>query len=180
MRHAAGALRLLGKRGLVIILVGVFWGGVVWPESANARRVFHWIDERGVACYSHSPPPPGVKFEARRMPTPRPTPLRPSISEGEPVEGEAFVVLTDQSVSEIGPLTRRFTGEVTNNGDRAAGNVVVSITVKDDERDAHCLTANMEVTPSTLEPGESGTYEDEFDHPCFRGNASVELKPEWQ
>jgi hypothetical protein len=120
-----------------------------------------------------------MQFEARRMPTPRPTPLLSTTPEGEAVDGEAFVQLTDQSSEEISTSERLFTGEVTNNGDKTATNVTVSITVTDTQAGGHCLTGEMAVDPSTLEPGEKGKYEDEFNHPCFSGKAAVELVPEW-
>ena len=113
------------------------------------------------------------------MPTPRPTPLLSAAPKGEPVKGEAFVELTAQSSEEISRSERLFTGEVTNNGEKTASNVTVSITVTDSQAGGHCLSAEMTVSPSTLEPGETGKYEDEFNHPCFSGKAAVELVPEW-
>lgn len=174
---------------LVLVAAGVWhWGRA---DAARAQTVYRWTDERGIVHFSHGPPPGGEFFEVRKMPRSRPreTPAlssAPAESEAAPAApssprlgGEARVELVKSSARTVGPSTRLFEGTVRNGGGTEARNVVLLLTVTETQQGDECLRAEIDVTPSALPPGATGRFAAEFDNPCFFGDISVHLEPEW-
>jgi hypothetical protein len=162
------------------------------PGSAMAQALYRWTDAQGRVHFTQSPPPGGEQFEVREMPgrpsapvpTTAETPAQPAATPaGTPTptrEGSARVELGKRSTQEVGPSTRLFKGTVQNVGGTQARDVVVHLTVTETQQGAECLQADLDVTPSSLPPGASGTFEAEFDNPCFLDNVSIVMEPAWE
>jgi hypothetical protein len=58
--------------------------------------------------------------------------------------------------------------------------VYVGIRVTDTGQGDECVREDIDVNPSELSPGETGTFAAWFDNPCFLGEAKVDLTPGWQ
>lgn len=175
----------------LLVLVGVVWAITMGVGRGVGQTVYRWTDERGGVHFTQSPPPHGEQFEVRDIPG-RPSAPAPPADEtaagpdatpaGTPApkqEGAARVDLVKQSAQEVGPSTRLFKGTVQNAGAAEARNVVVHLTVTETQQGDECLQTEIDVTPSSLPPGASGTFEAEFDDPCFFGKVSVHMEPDW-
>lgn len=155
------------------------------------QTVYRWVDERGVVHFSQEPPPPGQQFEVQHLPqapeAPEPTEEASSPEpEGAEAEltpalptGAARIEISGQSVGQIGPSMRRFTGELKNTGGRPAEDVRVEIVVTEVTQGDECLRAEVEAQPSDLAPNATATYQTELDSPCFFGETRVEIEPLW-
>jgi hypothetical protein len=176
----------------LLLLVAVAGAIAMGPGTGMARPLYRWVDAQGRVHFSQSPPTGGEKFEFLDMPSrpsaPEPTvgdtPAQPAATPaGTPAPtraGPARVELGKQSAQQVGPSTRLFKGTVKNVGGAEARNVVVHLTVTETQQGAECLQADLDVTPSSLQPGASGTFEAEFDNPCFFDNVSIRMEPDWE
>src|SRR5438132_227646 len=70
-------------------------------------------------------------------------------------------------------------GTVENTGGEAAHDVTVAVHVTSPAQGEHCLDDEIDVA-AELKPGEKAEFSGDFDHPCFRGETSVDLRPQWQ
>jgi hypothetical protein len=175
----------------LLVLTGVIWGITTEVERGVGQNVYRWTDAQGGLHFTQSPPPPEAQFEVRNMPSPPPAPstpvkepaAQPEVAPGETPapkrEGPARVELGKQLTQEVGPSRRLFKGTVQNVGGLAARNVAILLTVTETQQGEECLQAEIDVAPSTLPPGADGTFEAEFDNPCFFGNVSVRMEPDW-
>ena len=162
----------------------------------RGQSVYRWTDERGVVHFSDQPPPGGTKFELRDMPpAPRPVPATPAAGES-PVAGviseaaatpkpraktrAARVEITEHEAEPAGNGVQDFSGTVENVGGSVAEDVVVVITVTEPVQGAQCLREEIDVDPSTLPPGDSGTFSVRLQNPCFLGPTTVDIRPEWR
>ena len=160
---------------------------------SNAADVYRWTDERGVVHFSDVPPPQAGKFTTESLPD---APPRAAESEGNaaPVEGAAAaapaaeqtsvgpasVVLKAHDAVAVGPATQAFRGKVKNQGGSAARDVTIAIVVTEPIQGAECLRDVIDVEPPTLRPGEEGSFDAQFDNPCFHGPTNADLRAEWR
>jgi hypothetical protein len=157
---------------------------------ALAGTVYKWTDERGVVHFGDMPP---AKGSSEIMPeAPPPVALPPQPKAAAPAEGaaapsgdaaavkEANVVITDRKAEAVAPAVQSFRGKVKNQGGTEARNVFVAIVVTEPVQGDECLRDEIEVDPSTLAPGAEGTFEAEFENPCFYGDVTAELSAEWR
>jgi hypothetical protein len=176
---------------LLLVLTGIVWGITMEVGRGVGQYVYRWTDAQGGVHFTQSPPPPDTQFEVRNMPGSPSTPAPPAnetaaepeaTPAGTPAtkhEGTARVELGKQSTQEVGPSTRLFEGTVQNVGGTEARNVVVRVTVTETQQGDECLQAEIDISPSSLPPGASGTFEAKFDNPCFFGNVSIRMEPDW-
>jgi hypothetical protein len=94
--------------------------------------------------------------------------------------GPASLKITEQQEEPVGESTHQYRGKVKNVGGATASDVVVSIKVTDSNQGAECVDEQVEVRPSQLAAGETGTYAVEFTNPCYFGPTSASLQPEWE
>ena len=156
--------------------------------------VYKWTDARGVVHFGDVPPhAPGVNAETM-PPAPPPVARPPQEAEATPADaaasapgaagehgdGPARVAITDRDDEPVGPSTHAFRGKVKNQGGSEARDVYIAIVVNEPTQGDECLREEIDVEPSTLAPGAVGTYEAEFDNPCFHGPVAADLRPEWR
>jgi hypothetical protein len=163
----------------------------------SAQTVYRWEDERGVVHFSDAPPPNAKNVEKRSMPrAPKPA-VRGAedtgatgdgdskdVENGKPAtaDGEASaarIEIKKQDVDPVGDSTSEFSGEVENVGGAAANDVIVVIEVTETNQGAECLREEVDVSPSSLEPGEKGTFSVTLSNPCFYGPIATTVRPEW-
>jgi hypothetical protein len=58
--------------------------------------------------------------------------------------------------------------------------VAIRINVLEDGQGNPCLNDRGTVSPSTLQPGDTGTFELSYDSPCFFGSPQIDIVAEWQ
>jgi hypothetical protein len=191
MAERGKALLTREGRRLMVACAGVLLAITMQAATGAGQTVYRWTDERGGLHFTQSPPPPGVQYEDRRMPAARPAPTEAPVqaAAGEDVtpagtptpklEGAARVELVRESARQMEPSVRLFKGTVRNAGRAEATDVVVNITVTETQQGAECLRVEVDVTPSSLPPGAEGTFEVELDNPCFFGDVSVKMEPDW-
>lgn len=177
------------RAGAVVVLGLLVLGGV----TARAGEIHRWVDENGVVHFADVPPP-NVQTTTRNMPnrppaaatesataatpapgTPGGTPGTPAVS-----KGPAQVVITTQDSESLGGSRQAISGTVENQGGEAARDVVVHVQVISPAQGDDCLTDEIDVSPSSLKPGEKAEFDAELDHPCFRGETQVTLRVQWE
>lgn len=161
---------------------------------AAAGTVYKWIDSRGVVHFGDVPPAQASGIRSETMPAPPPPVARPPQPKSDaPADGtaaqpgdgsaatkEANVVVTDSQAEPVGPAAQSFRGKVRNQGGTEARDVFITIVVTEPTQGAECLRDEIDVEPSTLGPGAEGTFQAEFDNPCFHGPITPELHAEWR
>lgn len=178
-------MRVAAVAGLGLLMLG----GV----TARAGEIHRWVDENGVVHFADVPPP-NVQTTTRNMPN-RPTaaatepasgatpaPSAPGGTPGTPAasKGPAQVVIATQDSESLGGSRHAISGTVENRGGEAARDVVVHVQVISPAQGDDCLSDEIDVSPSTLKPGEKGEFDTELDHPCFRGETQVSLRVQWE
>jgi hypothetical protein len=91
----------------------------------------------------------------------------------------ARVEIKEQEVNPAGEATSEFSGKVENVGGSRASDVVVIIEVTETNQGADCLREEVDVSPSSLDPGEKGSYSVTLSNPCFYGPIAANVRPEW-
>lgn len=175
----------------------------VMPSSAAAQFITRWVNANGVITFSTSSPPPGVKYEPVAMPdwgggepaVPAPAPntneagtsgdAATAATESKPAaepkaSGPARLSVQDQTTTSVGEAQWVLAGKVKNEGGEPAAGVGIHISVLEDGQGNPCLDDQGAVSPSTLQPGETGTFELTFNSPCFFGNPRIDIVAEWQ
>ena len=174
--------------GLALIL-----GCLLGVGEVRAQAVYKWTDERGVVHFSDMAPPQG-DYKLLQLPPPEVREEAPPASvegenaappaaaaEPEPKKsGPASLKITEQKEEPVGESTHQYRGTVKNVGGATATGVAVSIKVTDSNQGAECVDEQIEVRPSELAAGETGTYAVEFTNPCYFGPTSASLQPEWE
>lgn len=175
------------------------------PPNAAAQFITRWVNANGVITFSTSSPPPGVQYEQVAMPErgPKETDAPPAVAvpEGQgaastddaakpateatpPAEpkasGPARLSVQDQSTRSVGESQWVLAGKVKNEGGEPAAGVGIHISVLEDGQGNPCLDDQGVVSPSTLQPGETGTFELTFNSPCFFGSPRIDIVAEWQ
>lgn len=164
-------------------------------SSASGQTVYRWEDERGVVHFSDSPPPNAKNVERRSMPrAPKPAirgtegPTVETSDDAKQVDGDksetptgepARVEIKKQDVSPVGDATSEFFGEVENVGGSPANGVVAIIEVTETNQGAECFREEVDVSPSSLGPGEKGTYSVTMSNPCLYGPIATTVRLEW-
>jgi hypothetical protein len=176
---------------LVFLLLG---------NLASAQTVYRWEDERGVVHFSDAPPRDAKNVQTRSMPrAPKPA-IRgtegPSAvaddasTTGDSVQSEkpatadatpsaARIEIKKRDVNPTGEATNEFTGEVENVGGSRANDVIVVIDVTETNQGDHCLREEVDVSPSSLDPGEKGSFSATLSNPCFYGPVATSVQAEW-
>lgn len=165
---------------------------VMLATPALAGPVYKWTDARGVVHFGDMPPA-GAGVNAETMPPAPPPVARPpqevaatpgaaaaAAGDGEHGEGPARVAITDRDEETLGPSVHAYRGKVKNQGGSEARDVYIAIVVNEPTQGEECLREEIDVEPSTLAPGAVGTYEAEFDNPCFHGPVDADLRPAWR
>lgn len=183
--RARWGVKLLGWSTLVaavVVLLAV--------SRCPGQSVYRWKDERGVLHFSDTPPPGRTDVELHQLPPPAvhaeiPPTIAPTASgdqaQGTPAaEGPARVEITDQDDSVVGDSSHEYKGKVKNAGGEPAQDVVVVITVTETQQGAECLSQDVPVEPSTLGPGDEGSWSARFDNPCYFGPTTASVRPDWR
>jgi hypothetical protein len=103
----------------------------------------------------------------------------------EPAAGAALppkpaqVVIVARNTESLGGSQHGVSGTVENKGGEVAHAVAVAVHVTSPAQGEQCLDDEIDVI-SELKPGEKAEFSADFDHPCFRGETQVELRPQWQ
>lgn len=173
--------------------IGLFF--VLSASAVAAQTVYRWEDERGVVHFSDAPPRNAKNVESRNLPSvPQPAIRLPQGStsaqdaaeskggESEDSEREAAPARVEVKRHDVDPVaeaTSEFSGEVENVGDTPAKDVIVVVEVTETNQGADCLREEVDVSPSSLGPGEKGTYSITLSNPCFYGPIATTVRPEW-
>jgi hypothetical protein len=170
---------------LLVVLAGA---------AAEGQTLYRWTDERGVVHFADVPPPRGYTVTAESLPgtaPARPQAAAKQVAGDQPVAGEPAdadkkqpqrpprVIITEHEEVDSGEAAQSFTGAVKNEGGSEARGVVIAIRVTEPTQGDECLVGEIEVTPSTLAPGDKGTYAADFNSPCFHGPTTAELNARW-
>lgn len=165
------------------------WLVLAWCSVAAGQTYYKWTDEQGVVHFSDVPPPHGTA-EERHLPAPPAVKPHKAAAAREaaavtetptavPGEGPARVILISRQLPRTGPSSMHMIGEVKNVGGAEARRVAVTITAVDATAGTPCLNEEAAVTPSSLQPGESGHFDLDVDSPCLAGRANVDVAPVW-
>jgi uncharacterized protein DUF4124 len=152
------------------------------PRIADAQTFYKWTDDHGTVHFSDVPPSNTKNVEERSLPPAAAAPQdggeRPESVEaktpGVP-EGPARVVLVSQHVPRTGPSAVHVSGKVKNVGGADARSVLVIVKAVDSTAGTPCLQEDVDVTPATLRPGETGDFDADIDNPCLSGGTPVDL-----
>jgi len=164
-----------------LILVGLALLTCV-SRVAGAQTFYKWTDDNGTVHFSDVPPSNTKNVEERSLP---PAPAAPQDG-GEKseaaeartpgaAEGPARVVLLSQHVPRTGPSAVHVSGTVKNIGGADARSVLVTVRAVDSTAGTPCLQEDVDVTPATLHPGETGDFDADIDNPCLAGGTPVDL-----
>jgi hypothetical protein len=189
-RSTGGAVRArVWRRALA---AGVLAG---WCGAVSAQTFYRWTDDRGIVHLADQPPPNFKGVEERHLVVPPPAVRQepadageqadasgsdPALSRTPPAEGPAKVIVVSRHTPRIGPSALHVTGEVKNVGGKDAQQVVVSLNALDESQGTLCLQSEAAVAPSTLHPGEKGSFETTIDGPCLYEDTGVEISPAWE
>jgi len=163
--------------------------GSYGAEPAQAQRITRWFDEKGIVHFSTSPPPPGVKYEMLNLPVvstesskskKSPEQAKSGAVESTTSQEDARIVLKEKDSETVGPSSREFRGTVKNVGGERARDVSVVLSVFEDGQGNDCLQNDLRVKPSSLKPGETGTYSVVLESPCFFGRPRIQITPRWE
>jgi len=153
--------------------------------------VYKWTDEHGVIHFADSPPPNARKVEERHLPSapaseasdataaPR-TPRSDALTRHDPgAPAPAQIILAARKTPRTGPSSLHVHGEVRNVGGSDAARVAVTISAVDSNDGSSCLQEEVAVSPPTLSPGETGSFDKDFDKPCLLGQPTIDIAPVW-
>lgn len=199
VRGGASTSREARVAGAGFVLTLLLLGSVV-----SAQTVYRWEDERGVVHFSDAPPRDAKNVESRKMRASKPairatgdpsgaalepegdskkdpqqTESKKKPATADSASGAARVEIKEKDVSPVGEATNEFSGEVENVGGSRANDVVVIIEVTETNQGAHCLREEVDVSPSSLDPGERGSFSVTLSNPCFHGPIDPDLRAEW-
>jgi hypothetical protein len=162
-------------------------------RAAAADTVYRWTDQNGTVHFADAPPSRVDHFTTESLPDAPPhAPAAASAAAeakpaadatpaaGEPLTGPAHVVLRDKEAVALGPSVQGFRGKVKNQGGEPAQDVYIALVVTEPIQGAECLRDQIDVEPSTLQPGQEGSFEARFDNPCFHGPTDADLRVEWR
>jgi hypothetical protein len=183
--------------GVAVVVAAV---ALVAASTSRAGEVYRWTDAQGVLHIADVPPPSGHKVETQELPdapprvvaeapaTPPATPAAATPSTpaaGTPVAGQvedkgpARVVITEKNEEPLGDSQHGISGKVENKGGATAHDVVITVRVVSPAQGDECVNEEIDVSPSTLAPGEKAEFSADFDSPCFRGPTQVDVRPQW-
>jgi len=161
-------------------------------RAAAAETVYRWTDQNGTLHFADAPPHHVEHFTTESLPD---APRRAAAAASGAAEanagaaappaadektGPAKVVLGDKQAVAVGPSVQAFRGKVKNQGGEAAQDVFIAIVVTEPIQGAECLRGEIDVNPSTLQPGQEGSFDARFDNPCFHGPTDADLRVEWR
>jgi hypothetical protein len=175
---------------LAALAVGLAAGAV------EAATMYRWTDDRGVVHFADVPPPNVKTYRAEPLPIfPPAAPqsaagTEASAATGDPeaaakpataavATGPARLVIIDREEVSLGGAVQSFSGKVKNQGGTEAHDVAVAIRVIEPTQGDECVTDEIDVAPANLAPGATGTFEADFNSPCFQGPTQTELRVEW-
>jgi hypothetical protein len=183
------------------VLVAVMGATLAAGAYAGAETVYKWTDAKGTVHFSDAPPPHGDEYKGEYKKEDLPDAPPPAAgsdaasaeatpaaaesgaaksADGKAPAGPARVVLTDHKAVALGPSLQSYRGTVKNEGGVEARDVAIHIVVTEPIQGAECLHDQIDVQPSTLPPGGVGTFEAEFDNPCFHGPTEAALQAQWR
>ncbi|MFN8628328.1 MAG: DUF4124 domain-containing protein [Candidatus Binatia bacterium] len=162
----------------------VVGAAVIGCAAATAQTVYKWTDDRGVIHFADSPPPEARKVEERHLPGP------PASQSGADVPAEvrtprsdaqapAQVIIASRMTPRTGPSSVHIQGEVRNVGGRDAARVAVTVVAADPHDGSSCVQEEIDVSPPTLRPGQTGSFETDVDNPCLLNQPSIDIAPVW-
>lgn len=184
----------------VLILLATTSG---YGGSAHGQFITRWVNSNGVITFSTSSPPPGVAYEAVPMPErggrgkaekavpatqaehakaapPQETKATDPAKDAAKPAGDAQLTIKEQATTALGETQWLLAGKVANDGGAAANSVGIRISVFEDGQGNPCLDDRGAVSPSTIKPGETATFELTYDSPCFFGSPRIDIVAEWQ
>jgi hypothetical protein len=166
--------------------------------ASHAQTFYKWTDERGVVHLSDEPPLNARGVEQRALPPPPPAePPAAETDEAKAAPAEtpaettstntaerdaqpARVVTVSRQVTRNGPHAAHIVGEVKNVGGQNADAVEITLRAVDASQGTLCLNEQAAVNPSTLPPGDSGTFDADIESPCLAGDTPVDIIPVWK
>ncbi len=170
--------------------------------AAVAQNIYTWKDKNGVVHFADQKPQGVQNVEQRSLgenapvlstggdETPGANPGSEAAGTPSPAGGAAAqdleqeprparVIVTEHNAKPDGQQTRKVTGVVKNVGGEIAHRVSVMVSITDPGQGTTCLSGEISVEPSDLDPGQTGTFSDYVTTPCFLGNAGVDIHPAW-
>lgn len=167
--------------------MGLVLAALAGASAGWAGEVYRWTDAQGVVHFADVPPPDQPRVETRTMPepparaaaAPAPAAAAPAAT-GQTGKGPAQVVITGTDQESLGGSRHGISGSVENKGGATARDVAITVHVISPAQGDDCLSEEIEVSPSTLGPGDKGAFAADLDHPCFRGPTQVDLQARWE
>jgi hypothetical protein len=154
--------------------------------------VYKWTDEHGVIHFADSPPPEARKVEERHLPAARAgkpsedaaaeprTPKSDALTRRDPgTQPPAQVILASRKTPRTGASSVHIQGEVRNVGGTDAVRVAVAISALDSNDGSSCLKEEIGVSPPTLPPGDTGSFDTDIEKPCLLGQPNIDIAPVW-
>jgi hypothetical protein len=154
---------------------------------AVGQTFYKWTDTQGIVHFSDLPPVDTKNVEERSLPPPpvgapeeggekggdqgAPADTKTSDTNG----GPARVVLLSSHTPRTGPSAVHVSGEVKNVGGEDARSVAVVVSAVDVTAGTPCLREELNVAPSSLRPGETGSFDADIDDPCLSGGTPVDI-----
>jgi len=152
-----------------------------------AQTFYKWTDDQGIVHFADMPPPKSGHVEERQLSRP---PAEAPAAEAAPATGAeaptpiaaaspARVIVVSRQAPRTGPSSLHIRGQVKNVGGKDAQGVAVTINSVDSTAGTPCLSEEAAVAPSTLHPGESGSFDVDLDNPCLSGDPQVDIAAVW-
>jgi hypothetical protein len=172
----------VGRRTLSVVVLIVLAAG-----GAHAGTVYRWTDENGTVHFGDVPPPHVKQFQTQTLPDAPPPVAAGTPAEGTQKAGEtpaatgaARLVLLDQHADAVSPGVQAIRGKVRNEGGSDAHDVSIAIVVTEPNQGEECMHERISVDPSTLAPGDEGSFDAQFENACFQGPTQIGLHAEWR
>ncbi|HVO24275.1 MAG TPA: DUF4124 domain-containing protein [Candidatus Margulisiibacteriota bacterium] len=158
-------------------------GLLCWCGVASGQTFYKWTDDRGIVHFSDSPPVNTKNVEERNLPPQAPGTPEEGGEQGAPPDaktsgandGPAHVVLVSRRAPRTGPSAVHVSGKVKNVGGEDARGVAVIVSAVDMTAGTPCLHEELNVSPPSLRPGETGTFDATIDDPCLSGGTPVDI-----
>ena len=177
------------RYGKQTIMLTALAAAALLATHATAATLYRWTDENGTVHFADTPPQHARQLKAETLPDAPPTPAPPAEAgpagdatpaDPEAAEGPARVVVSDRHADPVGPAMLSVRGKVKNDGGAEAHDVSVAIVVTEPTQGDECLRDRMDVTPPDLASGAEGTFEAQFNSPCFYGPTEIDLRAQWR
>ncbi len=175
---------MMGRPWKLCLAIGVLASTAVGSPLA-AQTVYTWTDKGGTVHFADHAPADAGNVEERNLPARQP------ITGGEDADvaakaaadgtatpgaaGPAKLLVVSSKSDHSGPTSMHVSGIVKNAGGAAATGVAVVVSSLDPGQGNPCFHSEVSVSPSTLQGGETGTFESDIDSPCLQEGTTLDL-----